>query len=132
MNGSAPKSPETGSQVRVEKKCQPNALMESCECETRTETIRITIAKMLSAQTTIRDAKAPSAIRPELFACRNMRTADGVTGATDTGEPLSVCGSMVLIIGGGAILCGAEGDSSGAGGNGMIFGSFIGCLQAPL
>ena len=132
MNGSAPKSPETGSHVRVEKKCQPNALTDSYECETRTDTIRSTIAKMLSAQTTIRAAKAPSAIRPELFACKNMRTADGVTGATAVGEPISVCGTMVLIIGGGVILCGAERGSPGAGGNGMISGSFMGCSEAPL
>ena len=132
MNGSAPKSPETGSHVRVEKKCQPNALIDSCECETRTETIRITIAKMLSAQTTIRDANAPSAIRPELFACRNMRITDGVAGANAVGEPISVCGTTVLIIGRAASRSGADGGSSGEGDSGMISGSLMGCTQAPL
>ncbi len=106
--------------------------MDICECEIRTETIRTTIAKMLSAQTTMRAAKAPSAIRPELLPCRNIRTTDGITGGAAVGEPISVCGTMVLIIGGGAFLCGAKGDPSDEGDNGMISGSFMDCSQAPL
>ena len=31
MNGSAPNSPETGSQVSVRQNCQPNFWIESCD-----------------------------------------------------------------------------------------------------
>jgi hypothetical protein len=106
-------------------------LIDSCECEIRTETISTTIAKMLSAQRTITAAKAPSAIRPELLACRKLRMADGVTGAIADGEPISVCGTIVLIIGGEAILCGIEECSSGGEDNGIISGSFMGCSRLP-
>ena len=76
--------------------------MESCECETSTETIRSTIAKMLSAHTTISDGEG--SVGHAARALCLQKHADGRRrrrAPTAAGEPTAVCGTIVLIIGGG-------------------------------
>src|SRR4051794_22745263 len=76
MKGSAPKSPETGSQAWRVKNLQPKADRLSCERAIRMKRIKRTMAKMLQAQTIIRVAKLASASLPLPRLLRKSRTGE--------------------------------------------------------
>ena len=76
MNGSAPKSPLTGSHAWWKKKAMPNLLIDICERNTSSVAISATIPKMVRAQPSISHLKARS-LQTELpRPSRNFRTAE--------------------------------------------------------
>src|SRR5947209_14455729 len=82
MKGSAPKSPETGSQASRVKNFQPKAARLSCERAIRIKRIKRTMAKILQAQTIISVAKLTSASLPLPRLLRKSRI--GETGGDVT------------------------------------------------
>ena len=88
MNGRAPNSPLTGSHALPTKNFRPNFASVSCECVTNSTAMRPTMAKMLSAHSSISQRKVESAIFELPRLCRNVLIADAGAGtATGTGPP---------------------------------------------
>src|SRR6185437_16482731 len=85
MNGSAPKLPLTGSQSEVPKNFQPKAWIDSCESCMRTQSISVTMTKMLRAAASIRPPKVPSAALPELRSRRKRLISEGVPASGVSG-----------------------------------------------
>src|ERR1700680_3299520 len=77
MNGSAPKSPLTGSHAWLVKNLKPNCARLSFDRSTRMTRMNSTMAKMLQAHKSISAAKLLSAILPLPRVRKNSRMADG-------------------------------------------------------
>src|SRR5271155_5724780 len=102
MNGSAPKSPETGSQAWRVKNFQPNWTRLRWERRTRMLRMKRTMAKMLQAQTSMTAAKLLSAIRPLPRWFRYARMAE-------TGAPAKAGSRPAAKVAGGASTGGGRG-----------------------
>src|SRR5581483_8367318 len=79
-NGSAPKSPDTGSQFELKKNFQPNCFNDSSECWTNCHTNKMTMAITESAQNRIKARKPLSAKR----LASELRTGIGLASTRET------------------------------------------------
>jgi hypothetical protein len=84
MNGSAPKSPLTGSHDWLVKNLNPNSARLNFERRTRIVAMKITIAKILQAHNSITPANVRSAILPLPRLARNLRISEGGSTAACT------------------------------------------------
>ena len=118
MNGSAPKSPVTGFHAERRKNPNPNCDRLSLERAIKIVRINSTIAKMLSAHTSITAAKVPSASPPLPRALRYCRIGEGGPSAaagSGAATKLTIAGAWS---GAASIAC--EGAVSGDEGSGSL------------
>src|SRR5271156_3348088 len=87
MNGSAPKFPLTGSHAWVKKNFSPNFEIDNRDRMINSKRINATMAKIASAQTTIRPPKARSMPAELPRDCKNFRICEPSEGGFgDLGE----------------------------------------------
>ncbi len=85
MKGIAPKSPLTGSQFFPLKNAKPNFTIVICDRTTSVVAMRMTMAKMLSAQIWTSTANDMSAALPLPRLPRKSRIGEGDEGPSTTG-----------------------------------------------